>query len=142
MARSYKAETMKLTGMSSDEYDKKYDVFRKKVRRWEVFTGRKESVTELFMKSFKYPRHQVIKEINQLQTYNISYEIKAKEIMSLAKTTFISFRGLIDRSPKLQELIKDIWTGSNVNETLYAIKQYAKYLHQKQKDSGYKMGTE
>jgi len=142
MAKSYKQETMLLTGMSSQEYDKKYDVFRKKVRRWEEYTGRKESTTELFFKSFKYPKHTTIREITQLQTYTVSKEMTKQELKNLAYTTFVAFRRLIEKSPKLQSLISDVWDGHNIGDTLYVIKEYAKDLHRRQKDSGYKSGTD
>ena len=69
-------------------------------------------------------------------------EMTKQELKNLAYTTFVAFRRLIEKSPKLQSLIGDVWDGHNIGDTLYVIKEYAKDLHRRQKDSGYKSGTD
>ncbi len=157
----YKKLTQKITGWSDKEYKRVYDVFRHRVKRFNLVSGTSYSPAQLLHAQQKYPKNKRVEDILKISSATVTTrerkfyekeitekELTQKELSQVEKskdivvdTLFARYSGMIARSRICQDFIDNQWTGDPVELDRF-LRKYAEELHLKQEHGDYKTGTE
>lgn len=159
--RSAKQEVLKIRGWTSEEYQKKYDILKNKVRAYESFKAskgikvEKQNISELLYKESKKIKqygkdYTPSLEMQRIQSFSAVSISKGRQLARssesyIAKreaiyeaTTNITFEGLLSKNKMAQEIYDEIQDPVKREE---ALKDYAEALHLKMTENG-KVDTE
>ena len=121
---NYKQELMRLLNLTSDEYDKQYDIYRLRVRNFEKETGKKEKINVSASLYYTFKAQKQGKELSlqkrailvtpakslakKKQTKRPRTRKKMTAAEQRSKAYYLSrLKGLIAINPKLNDYIND-----------------------------------
>lgn len=159
-AKEVKKTIMKANNWTAEEYKKKYDIFKNKLRAFEAYekipASKKQSPVELLYKQAKaklregsnYTPSLKMRRINDFTS--ISSGKKLQEAMThqryleartatYADTTYKQFQGLIENNTKAEEIYNTI---KDPVKREKALSDFANALHVKMKQNGQVEGFE
>ena len=141
MRKTYKQAIQKLTGWTTEQYNKQYDIFRNKVRNAERQLGRsKSNVAQQFFYTLKTQKtggtlskfRQFIQTASSQSTGKTT--ISAQTQTRINEYIYSKFGGLIDSSEKARQILAD--PNMTPSQKAGALERYARMLTQARKMRG------
>lgn len=141
MKKTYKQAIQKLTGWTTEQYNKQYDIFRNKVRNAERQLGRsKSNVAQQFFYTLKTQKtggtlskfRQFIQASTSQSTGKTT--ISPKAATRINEYIFNKFGGLLETSEKAKQILND--PNMTPSQKAGALERYARMLTQARKIRG------
>lgn len=141
MKKTYKQAIQKLTGWTTEQYNKQYDIFRNKVRNAERQLGRsKSNVAQQFFYTLKTQKTGgTLSKFRQFIQASTSQSTGKTTILTKAATRineyiFNKFGGLLETSEKAKQILSD--PNMTPSQKAGALERYARMLTQARKIRG------
>lgn len=141
MRKTYKQAIQNLTGWTTEQYNKQYDIFRNKVRNAERQLGRsKSNVAQQFFYTLKTQKTGgTLSKFRQFIQASTSQSTGKTTISSKATTRineyiFNKFGGLLETSDKAKQILSD--PNMTPSQKAGALERYARMLTQARKMRG------
>lgn len=141
MRKTYKQAIQKLTGWTTEQYNKQYDIFRNKVRNAERQLGRsKSNVAQQFFYTLKTQKTggtlSKFRQFIQASTSQSSGKttISPKAATRINEYIFNKFGGLLETSEKAKQILND--PNMTPSQKAGALERYARMLTQARKIRG------
>lgn len=141
MRKTYKQAIQNLTGWTTEQYNKQYDIFRNKVRNAEKQLGRsKSNVAQQFYYTLKTQKtggtlskfRQFIQASTSQSTGKTTISPKASKRIN--DYIVVKFGGLIETSDKAKQILND--PNMTPSQKAGALERYARMLTQARKMRG------
>lgn len=141
MRKTYKQAIQNLTGWTTEQYNKQYDIFRNKVRNAERQLGRsKSNVAQQFFYTLKTQKtggtlskfRQFIQASTSQSTGKTA--ISPKSATRINEYIFNKFGGLLETSDKAKQILND--PNMTPSQKAGALERYARMLTQARKMRG------
>lgn len=141
MRKTYKQAIQNLTGWTTEQYNKQYDIFRNKVRNAERQLGRsKSNVAQQFFYTLKTQKTGgTLSKFRQFIVASTSQStgkttISPKAATRINEYIFNKFGGLLETSDKAKQILSD--PNMTPSQKAGALERYARMLTQARKMRG------